>query len=53
MIKGTSFVPVTTLQKFIEDVFAGLGVPPADAKTIADVLITSDVRGIDLMGSVV
>ncbi len=39
-----------TLENFMRDVFIGLGVPKEDAIIIADVLITSDLRGIDSHG---
>ncbi len=38
------------LENFMRDVFIGLGVPKEDADIIADVLITSDIRGIDSHG---
>lgn len=39
-----------TLENFMRDVFIGLGVPKEDAKIIAEVLITSDLRGIESHG---
>ena len=39
-----------TLENFMRDVFIGVGVPKEDADIIADVLITSDLRGIDSHG---
>ena len=50
MLEGSPTVPVSTLQQFMIDVFAGLGVPRADAEICADVLITSDLRGIESHG---
>lgn len=44
------YVGVDTLQKFMIDVFVSCGVPRADAEVCADVLITSDVRGIESHG---
>ncbi len=38
------------LKTFMRDVFIGLEVPKEDAKIIAEVLITSDIRGIDTHG---
>jgi L-2-hydroxycarboxylate dehydrogenase (NAD+) len=38
------------LEKFMTDVFVGLGVPAADAAVCADVLATADRRGIDSHG---
>jgi LDH2 family malate/lactate/ureidoglycolate dehydrogenase len=46
----TKRVPVDVLHQFIIDVFVGLGVPEADARISAEVLITSDLRGIDSHG---
>ena len=44
------YIDAITLENFMKDVFIGLGVPEEDAKIIADVLITSDLRGIDSHG---
>lgn len=38
------------LERFIVDVFTGIGVPEADARACADVLITADKRGINSHG---
>jgi L-2-hydroxycarboxylate dehydrogenase (NAD+) len=43
-------VPVQTLRRFAVDVFTAAGVPTGDAEICADVLITSDVRGIESHG---
>ena len=45
-----SYIEASTLENFMRDVFIGLGVPENDAKIIADVLITSDLKGIDTHG---
>ncbi len=45
-----SYLDVKTLENFMRDVFIGLGVPKEDADIIAEVLITSDLRGIDSHG---
>lgn len=50
MIAGTVYIPVKTLQTFMEDVFTGVRVPEEDARIAADVLITSDLRGIESHG---
>jgi LDH2 family malate/lactate/ureidoglycolate dehydrogenase len=50
MSEDIVFVDAITLENFIRDVFIGLGVPKEDANIIADVLITSDLRGIDSHG---
>jgi L-2-hydroxycarboxylate dehydrogenase (NAD+) len=44
------YVPVHVIESFMSDVFQGLGVPAADARICADVLITSDLRGIESHG---
>jgi len=44
------FVKVEMLHNFMKDVFVGLEVPEEDAVIIANVLITSDLRGIDSHG---
>lgn len=43
-------VPVDMMRNFIEDVFESVGVPTEDAQTCADVLIASDMRGIESHG---
>jgi L-2-hydroxycarboxylate dehydrogenase (NAD+) len=50
MSVGIVHVGVDTLEKFIVDVFTGCGVPLPDAENCADVLITSDLRGIESHG---
>ena len=44
------FIPVDTLIRFMQEVFMKLGVPEEDARICADVLIASDLRGIDSHG---
>lgn len=44
------WIPFDTMERFMADVFIGLGVPEEDARVCADVLITSDKRGIDSHG---
>lgn len=39
-----------TMKSFMKDVFTGVGVPEEDAAVCADILITSDKRGIDSHG---
>lgn len=46
----TYSIPVDTLHQFMIDVFEKSGVPPEDAKVCADVLIASDLRGIESHG---
>lgn len=43
-------IPFDTMEQFMVDVFMGVGVPEEDARICADVLITSDKRGIDSHG---
>ena len=43
-------IPFDYMEKFMIDVFIGLGVPEEEARICADVLITSDKRGIDSHG---
>jgi len=43
-------VDFETLERFMIDTFIGIGVPEDDARICADVLITSDKRGIDSHG---
>ena len=44
------WVDFDTMEQFMIDVFKAAGVPEEDAKICADVLITSDKRGIDSHG---
>ncbi|KKN51617.1 hypothetical protein LCGC14_0620710, partial [marine sediment metagenome] len=44
------YLDVETLKNFMTDVFLGLEVPKEDAEIISEVLITSDLRGIDSHG---
>jgi L-2-hydroxycarboxylate dehydrogenase (NAD+) len=43
-------VPVDAIENFMIDVFQALGVPEDEARICADVLITSDLRGIESHG---
>jgi len=43
-------IPVDTLQAFMFDVFTALGVPSEDARITAEILITSDLWGIESHG---
>ncbi|MBN1583187.1 MAG: Ldh family oxidoreductase [Anaerolineae bacterium] len=43
-------IPVDVIQRFMVDVFKGRGVPEADARISAEVLINSDLRGIESHG---
>jgi len=42
-----AWVDFDTMERFMADVFRGLGVPDEDARICAEVLITADKRGID------
>jgi LDH2 family malate/lactate/ureidoglycolate dehydrogenase len=50
MSKNIIYLEAETLESFMRDVFIGLGVPKDDAHIIAEVLIASDIRGIDTHG---
>lgn len=50
MTEKVAWVPFDVLENYMFDVFKGIGVPEDDARTCADVLITSDKRGIDSHG---
>ncbi len=50
MSEDIVFVDANILKNFMSDVYIGLGVPKEDAKIIAEVLITSDLRGIESHG---
>ena len=50
MSENTIYIEAETLESFMRDVFIGLGVPKDDAHIIAEVLIASDIRGIDTHG---
>jgi L-2-hydroxycarboxylate dehydrogenase (NAD+) len=43
-------IPVETLKNFIKDVFIKGGVPKEDAETCAEVIIASDIKGIESHG---
>jgi L-2-hydroxycarboxylate dehydrogenase (NAD+) len=49
-IEDIIYVEVDILKNFIRDVFIGLGVPEEDTKIIADVIINSDMKGIESHG---
>ncbi len=48
--KECEWVDFETLENFMKDALMGVGIPEKDAEIIADVLITSDKRGIDSHG---
>lgn len=48
--RGEIRLPVVFLQRFVTDVFAGVGVPRREAAICADVLIEADRQGIDSHG---
>ena len=50
ILDENKLIDASTLENFMRDVFIGLGVPKEDAKIIANVLITSDLRGIESHG---
>jgi L-2-hydroxycarboxylate dehydrogenase (NAD+) len=50
MSSESVYLPVSTLSSFMKDVFIGCGVPADEAAICAEVLITSDRRGIESHG---
>jgi len=50
MDDDVKWVDFDLMERFMVDVFMGLGVPEEDARVCANVLITSDKRGIDSHG---
>ena len=50
MADNIVYLDFDLLERFMADVFRGLGVPDEDAAVCADVLITADKRGIDSHG---
>jgi len=46
----TTHLPINIIESFMQDVFQGLGVPEDEARICADVLIASDLRGIESHG---
>ena len=50
MEEGTLTIDFETLERFMVDVFKGVGVPEEDARTCADVLVSADRMGIDSHG---
>ena len=50
MYKDCVWIDFETMERFMTDVFKGVGVPVDDARICADVLITADRRGIDSHG---
>jgi LDH2 family malate/lactate/ureidoglycolate dehydrogenase len=49
-VTESAWIPFDFLEAFMVDVFKGVGVPDADARTCAKVLIGADKRGIDSHG---
>lgn len=43
-------IPVDLLRSFVEEVFTAMGVPREDARICQDILVSSDLRGIDSHG---
>jgi L-2-hydroxycarboxylate dehydrogenase (NAD+) len=50
MGEGACWISFDIMERFMIDVFKGLGVPPDEAAVCADVLIAADKRGIDSHG---
>jgi len=49
-MEEVAYIPVEVIHAFMVDVFTGLGTPPEEARICADVLIASDLRGIESHG---
>ncbi len=49
-MEEVTYIPINVIEDFIVDVFEGLGTPWEDARICADVLIASDLRGIESHG---
>jgi len=45
-----AYIPINVVENFMMDVFQGLGVPQEEARICTDVLIASDLRGIESHG---
>jgi L-2-hydroxycarboxylate dehydrogenase (NAD+) len=49
-MENTYFISVDTLSSFMKDVLLGVGVSPEDAEVCTDVILASDLRGIESHG---
>ncbi len=49
-MSDATYLPVNVIADFMRDVFRGVGVPDEDARICTDVLITSDLQGIESHG---
>jgi len=49
-MRKTYYISVDTLSSFMKDVLLGLGVDPEDAEICTDVILASDLRGIESHG---
>ncbi len=49
-MNDVNYLPVAVVESFMKDVFQGLGTPAEDAAICAEVLIASDLRGIESHG---
>ena len=50
MTEEIIYIDVKTMHNFMRDVFVRIGVPEEDAKICSDILISSDLRGIESHG---
>ncbi len=50
MADNVAYIPVEVIENFMMDVFQRLGVPPDEARICTNVLIASDLRGIESHG---
>ena len=49
-MENVYYIPVETLSNFMRDVLLGVGVSPEDAAICTDVILASDLRGIESHG---
>ncbi|MBN1660168.1 MAG: Ldh family oxidoreductase [Anaerolineae bacterium] len=45
-----TYIPVDVIHRFLRDAVEAMGTPPEEARIVADVLISSDLRGIESHG---
>mgnify|MGYP000307965880 CR=1 FL=1 len=50
MMEDISYIPVEIINRFMVDLFMGLGTPPDEARICADVLLAADLAGIESHG---
>ena len=50
MAGGVKRIPAAALESFVAEIFAAAGTSPADAATVAEVLVWANLRGVDSHG---